>query len=94
MPIFFSPEVIKDSFHILKIVNASEKTVGSLAVLFDDKKIYVYGILEEGGVSEDFREMIRHFLKGMAKAKEEKEIYTCLYTADRKISINGESVGG
>ena len=89
MEIFFAPEVITPEYQILNVVNSEDKALGNIAFLFDEKKLYVYGILEEEGVSENFKSMVHPYIKGFAKAKPELEIYTCLYIGCKKISLNG-----
>lgn len=90
MQIYFSPEVITSTFQVLNVVDSNSKAVGNVALLFDEKKLYVYGILEEEGVSADFKDLITPYLKGLAKAKKGVEIYSCLYVGCKKISLNGD----
>ena len=90
MEVFFSPEVITPHFQALNVVNSNEKAVGSIALLFHEKKIYVYGILEEGGVENSFKDLVRPYLKGIAKCMEDAEIYACLYSGCKKIQIQDE----
>ncbi|WP_322090791.1 hypothetical protein [Caldifermentibacillus hisashii] len=52
------------------------------------KKLYVYGILEEEGVSENFKDIVYPYVKGLAKAKPDLEVYSCLYVGCEKISLN------
>jgi hypothetical protein len=44
LQIYFSPEVITSQFQVLNVVDGKNKGVGNVALLFDEKKIYVYGI--------------------------------------------------
>lgn len=90
MQIYFSPEVITPQFQVLNIVNTASKAVGNIALLFDEKKLYVYGILEEEGVGEDFKDLVKPYLKGLSKAKEGLEVYSCLYVGCKKIELNGD----
>ncbi|WP_449622194.1 hypothetical protein [Robertmurraya sp. Marseille-Q9965] len=90
MQIYFSPEVITPEFQVLNIVDSSNKAVGNVALLFDEKKLYVYGILEEEGVSLDFKDLIKPYLKGLAKAKEGIDIFSCLYVGCKKIELKDE----
>ncbi|WP_062356800.1 hypothetical protein [Bacillus kwashiorkori] len=88
MEIYFSPEVITPHFQILNVVNSAEKAVGNLALMFDEKKIFVYGILEEGGVGHDFKDLVKPYLKGLNKAKPDLDIYSCLYVGCEKVNLN------
>lgn len=90
MQIYFSPEVITPQFQVLNVVDSSNKAVGNVAFLFDEKKLYVYGILEEEGVGEDFKDLVKPYLKGLSKAKEGIDIYSCLYVGCKKINLNEE----
>ncbi|GIN61940.1 hypothetical protein J27TS8_19330 [Robertmurraya siralis] len=90
MQIYFSPEVMTAEFQVLNIVSSENKAVGNIAFLFDEKKLYVYGILEEEGVREDFKDLVKPYVKGLAKAKEGLEIYSCLYVGCKKIELKVE----
>jgi hypothetical protein len=90
MQIYFSPEVITPEFQVLNVVDNSNKAVGNVAFLFDEKKLYVYGILEEEGVGEDFKDLVKPYLKGLSKAKEGIDIYSCLYVGCKKIEIKDD----
>jgi hypothetical protein len=90
MQIYFSPEVITPNFQVLNVVDSSSKAVGNIAFLFDEKKLYVYGILEEEGVGADFKDLVKPYLKGLSKAKQGLEIYSCLYVGCQKINLNEE----
>lgn len=90
MQIYFSPEVITPTFQVLNVVDMNSKAVGNVALLFDEKKLYVYGILEEEGVGSDFKDLVKPYLKGLTKAKEGIEVYTCLYVGCQKINLKEE----
>lgn len=90
MQIFFSPEVITPHFQALNVVTSEGKAVGNVAFMFDEKKIYVYGILEEEGVAENFKSMLTPYIKGLRKAKEGLDIYACVYTGCKKITLIDE----
>lgn len=90
MQIYFSPEVITPTFQVLNVVDSTNKAVGNVALLFDEKKLYVYGILEEEGVEADFKDLVTPYLKGLTKAKKGIEVYSCLYVGCKKINLNGE----
>ena len=87
MEIFFSPEVITPHFQALNVVDAKEKAVGSVAFLFHGEKIYIYGILEEEGVSESFKDLLKPYIKGLAKTIDDAEIYACIYSGCKKIQL-------
>ncbi|WP_251554100.1 hypothetical protein [Neobacillus muris] len=87
MQIYFSPEVITPQFQVLNVVNSANKAVGNVAFLFDDKKLYVYGILEEEGVGEDFKDLVTPYIKGLAKAKPDVDVFSCLYIGCQKIKL-------
>jgi hypothetical protein len=88
--IFFSPEVITPQFQVLNVVDSKNKAVGNVAFLFEEKKLYVFGILEEEGVGADFKDLVTPYVKGLAKAKPDVEIFSCLYIGCKKIKLNDE----
>lgn len=90
MQIYFSPEVITPQFQVLNVVDSTNKAVGNVAFLFDEKKLYVYGILEEEGVGADFKDLVTPYLKGLAKAKPGIDIFSCLYVGCKQIKLNDE----
>jgi len=91
--IFFSPEVITQEYQLLNIINSDEKAVGNVAFLFHEDKLYVYGILEEEGVAESFKDLVYPYIKGMAKSKEDIEVFASLYTGCKKIDLEEERKG-
>ena len=90
MQIYFSPEVITPEYQVLNVVDSTNKGVGNIAFLFAEKKLYVYGILEEEDVGADFRDLVTPYLKGLAKAKPGLDIFSCLYVGCKKIKLNKE----
>lgn len=90
MQIYFSPEVLTPQFQVLNVVDSNNQAVGNVAFLFDEKKLFVYGILEEEGVAEDFKDLVTPYLKGLSKAKQGLDIFSCLYVGCKKIKLNGE----
>ena len=90
MQIYFSPEVITPSYQVLNVTDSKDKVVGNVAFLFDEKKMYVYGILEEQGVEADFKDLVTPFIKGLSKTKPGIEVYSCLYVGCKKITLNTE----
>ncbi|MBS4211581.1 hypothetical protein [Neobacillus rhizophilus] len=90
MQIYFSPEVITPHFQVLNVVDSTNKAVGNVAFLFDEKKLFVYGILEEEGVGLDFKDLVTPYIKGMTKAKPGVDIFSCLYVGCKKIKLSEE----
>lgn len=90
MEIYFSPEVITPHYQVLNVVDSTENAVGNIAVLFGEKKIYVYGILEETGAARDFKDLVKPYLKGLSKSMPEIEILSCIYTGCKKIELKDE----
>jgi hypothetical protein len=88
LQIYFSPEVITPEYHVLNVVDSTNKGVGNIAFLFAEKKLYVYGILEEEDVGADFRDLVTPYIKGLAKAKPGVDIFSCLYVGCKKIELN------
>jgi hypothetical protein len=90
MQIYFSPEVITPEYQVLNVVDSTNKGVGNIAFLFAEKKLYVYGILEEEDVGADFKDLVTPYLKGLAKAKPGLDIFSCLYVGCKKIELNNK----
>ena len=90
MQIYFSPEVITPEYQVLNVVDSTNQAVGNVAFLFAEKKLYVYGILEEEGVASDFKDLVTPYLKGLSKAKQGIDIYSCLYVGCKKINLKEE----
>lgn len=88
MQIYFSPEVITPEYQVLNVVDTNNKGVGNVALLFDEKKLFVYGILEEEDVGADFKDLVTPYIKGLAKAKPGLDIFSCLYVGCKKIKLN------
>lgn len=64
MQIYFSPEVLNPQFQVLNVLDSAKESVGNVSFLFDEKKLYVYGILEEEGVEEDFKDLVTPYIRG------------------------------
>lgn len=94
MQIYFSPEVIKADSQVLNVVDQNQKAVGYVAFLFDEKKLYVYGLLEEEGHGEDFKDLVKPFIQGLAKTKENLEVYSYLSVGGKKIELDQTSKSG
>ena len=87
MQIFISPELMKESVQVLNIINTQNKAVGYLSILIDEKKMYVYGHLEEEGVCEDYKDLVKPYLQGLTKIKPELEVMTYFAVGGKKIEI-------
>ncbi|MBS4202411.1 hypothetical protein KHA93_22675 [Bacillus sp. FJAT-49732] len=87
MEIYFSPEIMTQHYQLLNVVDSRNKAVGNVAILFDEKKLYVYGILEEEGVGADFKDLVTPYVKGLAKAYPDVDIFSCLYVGCKKIEL-------
>lgn len=90
MEIYFSPEIIKPEYQLLNVVDSKNKGVGNVAILFDEKKLFVYGILEEEGVGADFKDLVTPYIKGLAKAYPDIDLLGSLYVGCKKINLNEE----
>jgi hypothetical protein len=87
MQVYFSPELIKDDAQVLNIVDQNEKAVGYVAFIFDDKKMYVYGQLEDAGVEGDFKDLVKPYIQGMTKSKPGLDVYSYLSVGGTKTDI-------
>ncbi|MFC0470088.1 hypothetical protein ACFFHM_06020 [Halalkalibacter kiskunsagensis] len=92
MQIYFSPEFMKDDAQVLNIVTDSNKPVGYMAFLMeeDKKMMYVYGQLQEEGVYEDFKDLVKPYLQGLKKLKPELEVYSYLSVGGKKVELEEE----
>jgi uncharacterized protein YukJ len=90
MDIYFSPEMLKEDCQILNIVDGKQKAVGYLTFLFDQKKMYVYGQLEDTGVRADFNDLVKPYIQGVKKAKPDLEVYSYLSVGGEKLDIKPE----
>jgi len=90
MQIYFSPELIDADKQILNIVDQNQKAVGFLTCLFDDKKMYIYGNLEEEGVKEDFKDLAKPYIQGISKSKSDLEIYSYLSVGGKKLDFEAD----
>lgn len=93
MQIYFSPELIKNDAQVLNIVDQNGKAVGYTAFIFDEKKIYVYGQLEEAGVEGDFKDLVQPYIQGLAKSKPGLDVYSYLSVGGTKTEDIGKQGG-
>lgn len=91
MQIYFSPEFLTEDAQVLNIVDDKNKAVGYMAFLMQEKKMYVYGQLEEEGVKEDFKDLVEPYLQGLTKLKPDLEVMTYLSVGGSKVEVNTES---
>lgn len=90
MQIYFSPEFLKEDAQVLNIVDDKDKAVGYMAFLMEEKKMYVYGQLEEEGVYEDFKDLVKPYLEGLSKIKPDLEVYSYLSVGGKKVQLDTE----
>ncbi|WP_332628921.1 hypothetical protein [Halalkalibacter flavus] len=92
MQIYFSPEFLKEDAQVLNVVTDANKPVGYMAFLMEEekKKMYVYGQLQEEGVYEDFKDLVKPYLEGLKKLKPELEVYSYLSVGGKKVELGEE----
>ncbi|UOE92539.1 hypothetical protein [Alkalihalobacillus sp. LMS39] len=90
MQIYFSPEFLKEDAQVLNVVTDDNEAVGYLAFLMEEKKMYVYGQLQEGGVEADFKDLIKPYLEGLTKLKPDMEVYSFVSVGGSKIELENE----
>ncbi|KHF40042.1 hypothetical protein [Halalkalibacter okhensis] len=92
MQIYFSPEFLKEDAQVLNVVTDNNKPVGYMAFLMEEekKKMYVYGQLQEEGVYEDFKDLVKPYLEGLKKLKPELEVYSYLSVGGKKVELGEE----
>ncbi|MCM3763161.1 hypothetical protein BTR23_00155 [Alkalihalophilus pseudofirmus] len=90
MDIYFSPELNKQDAQVLNIVNRDGEAVGYLSYIVDEKKVYVYGHLENEGVYEDFKDLVKPYINGITKLKEGAEVYHFLSVGGKKVELSEE----
>ncbi len=84
---------MKEDAQVLNIVTDSNKPVGYMAFLMneDKKKMYVYGQLQEEGVYEDFKDLVKPYLQGLKKLKPDLEVYSYLSVGGKKVELEDET---
>ncbi|MDG5789558.1 hypothetical protein QA612_19035 [Evansella sp. AB-P1] len=92
MELFFSPELIKSDAQVLNIITNNNKAVGYLAFLMEEEKMkmYVYGQLEEEGVREDFKDLVKPYIQGLLKVNPDFEVYSYLSVGGTKVEFESE----
>jgi hypothetical protein len=93
LQLYFSPEFLKEDAQVLNVVSDANKPVGYMAFLMEEekKKMYVYGHLQEEGVYEDFKDLVKPYLQGLKKLKPELEVYSYLSVGGKKVELEEES---
>ncbi|MCD8501407.1 MAG: hypothetical protein LRY71_06570 [Bacillaceae bacterium] len=90
MQIFISPELIKEDAQVLNIVTEDNKPVGFLTYIIEETKMYIYGHLEEEGVAENYKDIVKPYLQGLQKLKQDLEVLMYLSVGGKKIDISIE----
>jgi len=89
LQIYLSPEMIKNDYQLLNIVDQNNKPVGFLSFLFAEKRLYVFGQAEIG-VKEDFKDLVKPYIQGMKKSIPEVDIFCYLISGGEKIDLYTE----
>ncbi|WP_416149828.1 hypothetical protein ACM26V_02175 [Salipaludibacillus sp. HK11] len=87
MQLYFSPEFYKQDAQVLNIVTDKNLPVGYLAFLMTERKMYIYGLIEEEGVAENFKELVTPYIQGLTKLTPDLEIFTYLSVGGKKIEM-------
>ncbi|MBM7096128.1 MULTISPECIES: hypothetical protein [Alteribacter] len=87
MQIYFSPEFFKEDSQVLNIVTQNNEPVGYLTFLMKDKKMYVFGVLENEGVTEDFKDLVKPYVQGLLKIDPEMDVYSYLTAGGKKLDV-------
>ncbi|OIJ15548.1 hypothetical protein BKP35_00710 [Anaerobacillus arseniciselenatis] len=87
MQIYFSPEFINQNAQVLNIVTDRNEAIGYLSFLMEESKMYVFANLEEEGVCEDFKDLLKPYLQGLTKIKSDLEVMAYISVGGKKIDI-------
>jgi len=87
LQIYFSPELINQSAQVLNIVTDRDEAVGYLSFLIEGNKMYVFGNIQEEGICEDFKDVVKPYLQGLTKLKPDLEVMTFLSIGGKKVEI-------
>ncbi len=87
MQIYFSPEFINQNAQVLNIVTDRNEAIGYLSFLMEESKMYVFASLEEEGVCEDFKDLLKPYLQGLTKIKSDLEVMAYISVGGKKIDI-------
>ncbi|MFA8438865.1 hypothetical protein [Pueribacillus sp. YX66] len=91
MEIYFSPELVNEHTQILNIVNEKQSAVGFLCFLKDEKKMYVFGNLEEIGVKEDYKDLLKPYIQGMSKMEKELDVLSYITVGGELLDLNNKN---
>ncbi|WP_096200811.1 hypothetical protein [Bacillus sp. FJAT-45350] len=91
MDIYFSPEFIKEEAQLLNIVTDRNEPIGYLSFLIDEKKLYVFALVEQDGVLEDFKDLVKPYIQGLVKIKPDLEVLTYLNAGGKKVELEMEN---
>jgi hypothetical protein len=87
LQIYFSPEFINQNAQVLNIVTDRNEAVGYLSFLIEENKMYVFANMQEEGICEDFKDLIKPYLQGLTKIKSELEVMSYISVGGKKIDI-------
>lgn len=87
MQIYFSPEFINQNAQVLNIVTDRNEAIGYLSFLIEESKMYVFSQLQEEGVCEDYKDLVKPYLQGLMKIKPDLEVMMFLAVGGKKIDI-------
>ncbi|MCD8511897.1 MAG: hypothetical protein LRY73_19965 [Bacillus sp. (in: Bacteria)] len=90
MEIYFSPELFKENAQVLNVVTQNNNPVGYLAFLMEENKMYVYGHLQEEGVTEDFKDLVKPYIQGLTKMKQGLEVFLYLSVGGKQVEVGIE----
>lgn len=76
---------------ILNVVNEKQSAVGFLCFLKDEKKMYVFGNLEEIGVKEDFKDLIKPYIHGMSKISKDLDVFSYLTVGGEMLDLKDKT---
>lgn len=76
MEVYFSPEWINGNMQILNVVTDKQKPVGYLCILHENKKMYIFGNLQETGLKEDYQDLIKPYIKGLNTIRQDVEMFS------------------
>jgi len=90
MQIYLSPEFLKEDAQVLNVVTQDNKAVGYLSFMMEEKKMYVFGQIQEEGVTEDFKDLVKPYLDGLSKLKPDLEVLSHLTVGGKSIELEEE----
>lgn len=85
MEVYFSPEWMNGNVQILNVITGKQKPVGYLCILHEDKKMYIFGNLQESGLKEDYHDLIKPYIQGLANINGDTEMFSY-------VTVGGEMI--